>query len=127
MDRPALIPAAAAALAAVIIVIFFFAGRLRRMRAKGPMMELLTAYFRGEAALDQVARRARDVGPRYASSDAFQSLAVAAFQSAAEAKLVDKAHSLEDESQLLHLLAALRTEFGIPERYKIEGWRAGRE
>jgi hypothetical protein len=125
MDRPALI-LLVAALAAVIIV-FFFAGRLRRMRAKGPMMELLNAYFRGEASLDQIARRARDVGPRYAGSDEFQSLAVAAFQGAADSKLVHEAHSLKDESRLLHLLAALRTEFGLPERYKIEGWRAGRE
>jgi hypothetical protein len=126
MDRPALILVVAAALAAVMII-FFFAGRLRRTRAKGPMIELLNAYFRGEAPLDQVARRARDVGARYAGSDEFQSLAVAAFQSAVEAKLVDKAHSLKDESRLLHLLAALRTEFGLPERYKSEGWRAGRE
>ena len=125
MDRPALI-LVVAALAAVIIV-FFFAGRLRRMRAKGPMMELLNAYFRGESSLDQVVSRARDVGPRYPGSDEFQSLAVAAFQSAADAKLVHEAHSLKDESRLLHLLAALRTEFGLPERYKIEGWRAGRE
>jgi hypothetical protein len=126
MDRTALISVVAAALAVATIIIFF-AGRRRRMRAKGPMMALLNAYFRGESSLDQVARRARDVGPRYPSSDEFQSLTVAAFQGAAEAKLVHKAHSLKDESQLLHLLAALRTEFGLPERYKTEGWRAGRE
>ena len=90
-------------------------------------MEFLNAYFRGEASLDQVARRARDVGPLYTSSDEFQSLAVGAFPSAAETNLVHKAHSLKDESQLLHLLAALKTEFGLPEHYKIEGWRMGRE
>jgi hypothetical protein len=27
----------------------------------------------------------------------------------------------------LSLLAALKNEFGLPERYRIEGWRAGRE
>ena len=125
MDRPAFILVVAAVSAVVIVI--YFVNRLRWSRAKGPMSDLLNAYFRGEASLDQVAGRARDLGPLYTNSDEFQSLAVGAFQNAAEAKLVHKAHSLKDESQLLRLLAALKTEFGLPERYKIEGWRAGRE
>ncbi len=125
MDKTGTIVIVVAALAAAIV---FLVNRLRRLRARRPMMELLSAYFRGEASLDQIARRAREVVPRhFTSGDEFQSLAVAAFQSAAEAKLARKPHSMKDESELLHLLAALKNEFGLPDRYQVEGWRAGRE
>ena len=125
MDKTGTIVIVVAALAAAIV---FLVNRLRRLRARRPMMELLSAYFRGEASLDQIARRAREVAPRhFTSGDEFQSLAVAAFQSAAEAKLARKPHSMKDESELLHLLAALKNEFGLPDRYQVEGWRAGRE
>ena len=125
MDRIGIIVIVVAALAAAIV---FLVNRLRRIRARRPMMELLSAYFRGEVSLDQVARRARETAPRhFTGGDEFQSLAVAAFQSAADAKLARQTHSTKDESDLLHLLAALKNEFGLPDRYKVEGWRAGRE
>ncbi len=125
MDKNGIIVIVVAAFAAGIV---FVASRYRQLRARRPMMEVLNAYFRGEVSLDQVALRAREVAPRhFTSGDEFQSLAIGAFQSAAEAKLARKAHSMKDESDLLHLLAALKIEFGLPDRYQVEGWRAGRE
>ena len=56
-----------------------------------------------------------------------QALVQAAFQRAAEAKLAGKAHSLEIEKELLAALANVKSEFGLPDRYRSEGWRAGRE
>jgi len=35
--------------------------------------------------------------------------------------------STADERRLLTSLADLKNEFGLPDRYRIEGWRAGRE
>jgi hypothetical protein len=124
MDKTWIIVVVVAALAAAIV---FAVNRYRQFRARRPIMELLNAYFRGEASLDQVARRAREVAPRhFTSGDEFQSLTVAAFQSAAEAKFAHKPHSMKDESELLHLLAALKNEFGLPDRYRLEE-RPGRE
>ena len=56
-----------------------------------------------------------------------QALVQAAFHRAAEAKLVGRPHSLEIEKQLLTALADVKSEFGLPDRYRSEGWRAGRE
>jgi hypothetical protein len=36
-------------------------------------------------------------------------------------------HTAQDEAKLLRQFAALKTEFGLTDRYRIEGWRAGRE
>ena len=125
MDKTGIIVIVVAALAVAIV---FVVNRYRQLRARGPMMELLNAYFRGEASLDQVARRAREMAPRhFTSGPEFQSLAVAAFQHAASERLMGKPHTMKDEAELLKMLAAVRNEFGLPERYRIEGWRAGRE
>ncbi len=125
MDKTGIIVIVVAALAAAIL---FAVNRYRQLRARRPMMELLNAYFRGETSLDQVARHAREVAPRhFTSGDEFQSLAVAAFQHAANERLMGKPHTVKDEAELLKMLAAVRKEFGLPERYRIEGWRAGRE
>src|SRR5271166_4003825 len=125
MDKTGIIVIVVAALAAAIVLLV---NRYRQLRARGPMMELLNAYFRGEASLDQVARRAREMAPRhFTSGPEFQSLAVAAFQHAASERLMGKPHTMKDEAELLKMLAAVRNEFGLPERYRIEGWRAGRE
>ena len=56
-----------------------------------------------------------------------QAFVQSAFQRAAEAKLAGEAHSLDAEKKLLTALAAVRSEFGLPERYRNEGWKAGRE
>jgi hypothetical protein len=37
------------------------------------------------------------------------------------------APSVQDEAKLLGQFGALNTEFGLTDRYRIEGWRAGRE
>jgi hypothetical protein len=51
---------------------------------------------------------------------------VRAFQKAVEKRLPPN-HSQKDEATLLGLLAALKNEFGLTDRYRTEGWRAGRE
>jgi hypothetical protein len=56
-----------------------------------------------------------------------QALVQATFQRRAEEKLAGKAHSLQIERQLLRALADVKTEFGLPDRFRGEGWRAGRE
>jgi hypothetical protein len=38
-----------------------------------------------------------------------------------------RAHSLQIEKQLLAALADAKSEFGLLDRYRREGWRAGRE
>ena len=91
-------------------------------------MELLKGYFHGDMPADQVGRQARELAsPHFLNSAEFYSLAVAAFQSVADAKLTFQPNSKEDESKLVRMLAALKSEFGLTDRYKIEGWRAERE
>ena len=51
----------------------------------------------------------------------------AAFQRAADAHLAHYPHTKEDESKLLRSLAALKEEFGLPDLYRTEVWRPGRE
>ena len=92
------------------------------------MTELLNRYFDGDLPADQVGQRAGEIASRrFLGSAEFYSLAISAFQRAADAKLPHQAHSIEDEKNLLRLLAALKREFGLTDRYQIEGWRAGRE
>ena len=92
------------------------------------MGEFLTGYFNGDLPLDQLGRRAQEVASRrFIGGPDCQTLVQAAFQRSAEAKLAGKAHSLEIEKQLLAALADVKAEFGLPDRYRSEGWRAGRE
>jgi hypothetical protein len=77
--------------------------------------------------VDQLGQCARKIASRHLTGTSeFYSLAIAAFQSAVDAKLAHL-HSEEDERKLLSLLAALKNEFGLTDRYQIEGWRAVRE
>jgi hypothetical protein len=77
---------------------------------------------------NQLGQRTREIASRqFIGSEEFYSLAITAFQTAADAKLGQQTHSLEDETNLLRLLADLKTEFGLTDRYQIQGWRAGRE
>ena len=126
MERTGIISVVAVGLVVGIVFIYLFR-RLRRLRAKRLMRELLNGYFRGDMPADQLGRRAREMDGHFTRSSEFQALAIAAFQGAAEAKLVRKPHSMEDENKLLRLLAALKNEFGLPDRYRIEAWRPGRE
>ena len=116
---------------AILIAIFlsiYRAYRRRLVRTKGLMTELLNRYFDGDLPAGQVGQRAGEIASRrFLHGAEFHSLAISAFQRAAAAKLAHQAHSIEDESNLLRLLAALKREFGLTDRYQIEGWRAGRE
>lgn len=98
------------------------------MRTKRLIGELLQGYFDGRMAADQLCRRSREIAsPGFLSSSKFHALTRAAFQSAANVELAQQGDLREDEQKLLSLSAALTREFGLPERYRIEGWRAGRE
>ena len=41
--------------------------------------------------------------------------------------VAERALHLDPTNKWLKLLADLKTEFGLTDRYRIEGWRAGRE
>jgi len=128
MDERTLINIGAAALIAALLIAACVVRTLRLRETKRRMGEVLAGYFNGDLPLNQLARRAGEIASRsFIGSPECQALVQAAFQRAAEAKLVGKAHSLEVEKRLLTALAAVRAEFGLPERYRNEGWRAGRE
>jgi len=115
-------------LVVVAAAVVFLAVRFSRLRAGRVLSELLAEYFRGGMPAGQLGRRAREAAGRgFIGSPEFQSLAVAAFQRAANERLIGKPHTIKDEAELLGMLAAVKAEFGLPDRYQIEGWRAGRE
>jgi hypothetical protein len=68
----------------------------------------------------------RAVGRRLTGGNEFFTEAVTAFHHAVNARLPPN-HNVLDEAKLLGQFAALKTEFGLTDRYRIEGWRAGRE
>jgi len=112
----------AAALVGIALLAFF--ARYRRVHRfeRLQIAELFSEYFQGKLSVDDLDRRIRKMAGRHFIQGAqFYSLAVAGFQSAADAA------PATDEKQLLNLFAALRQQFGLPERYQTEGWRAGRE
>jgi hypothetical protein len=129
MDSDTIIGIVRAALLAGILLFIYFAYRHRRLRAKRlMMMDLLKQYFQGDVPADQLGPRSRKIaGRHFLQSSEFYSLAVAAFQGAADAELASERHSKEGERKLMGLLAALKNEFGLPDRYQIEAWRPGRE
>jgi hypothetical protein len=128
MDERSAINVGAAALIAALLVAAYVIRWLRLRGTKQRMGEFLASYFNGDLPLDQLAGRAREIASRrFMGSPACQALVQAAFQRAAEAKLAGRAHSLEIERQLLTALAKVKGEFGLPDRYRSEGWRAGRE
>jgi|SRR5271157_644138 len=100
----------------------------RRRRAKRLTMELLKGYFQGDIDARQFARHLRESGDYgFTGSAEFYALMTGAFQRAADAQLAHHPHTTEDESKLLRSLAALKEEFGLPDLYRIEAWRPGRE
>ena len=100
----------------------------RRRRAKRLAMELLKGYFQGDIDARQFARRMRKSGEYgFTGGAEFYALVTGAFQRAADAQLARHPHTNEDESKLLRSLAALKEEFGLPDCYRIEPWRPGRE
>jgi hypothetical protein len=116
------------ALLVALLVAAYVIHSLRLRQTKRRMGEFLARYFSGDLPLDQLARQAQEVASRsFMGSPECQALVQAAFQRSAEAKLAGTAHSLEIEKQLLAALADVKSEFGLPERYRSEGWKAGRE
>jgi len=110
----------------ISIVVAYWSRRLRARRLQ--LMELFNGYFRGDVPVDQLGARAHRIASRrFMGSSEFFSLAVAAFQSTVDAKLANQPHSEERQQKLLRMLAALKNEFGLTDRYLIEGWRTGRE
>jgi hypothetical protein len=128
MDRRIGINLGVAALVAALLVAAYIIHWLRLRQTKQRMKESLAEYFNGDLPLDQLARRAREVAGRsFIGGRDCQALVQAAFQRSAEARLAGKERSLEIEKQLLNALANVKSEFGLPDRYRSEGWRAGRE
>ena len=119
---------AGAVLAGVLVSICFAYWRRRVRRNRLTMTEHFKRYFQGDLQVDQLGRRIREIASRhFLRSAEFYSLAIAAFQRAVDAKLAHAADAKEAERKLLSLLAAVKREFGLTDRYQIEAWRPGRE
>jgi len=124
----------AGAAVAAAVIFTWLASQRRRNRTRRLVKGLLGEYFKSDMPPDQLGKRSRDIASRhFLLSPEFYSLAVAAYQSAFDAKFPKHARSedanharLEDESKLLRRLAALKKEFGLTDRYRFEG-RPGRE
>jgi hypothetical protein len=128
MDERIAINAGAAVLIAALLVAAYIIRWLRLRATKRRIGEFLAGYFNGDLPLDQLVRRAREAASRrFMGSPECQALVQAAFQRSVETKLASKADSLDVEKQLLNALADVKSEFGLPDRYQSEGWKAGRE
>jgi hypothetical protein len=128
MEKGTVVNVGAAALVAALLVTAYIIRWFRLRQTKRRMGEFLAGYFNGDLPFDQLAWRAREVASRsFLGSPECQALVQAAFQRSAEAKLAGKLHSLEVEKKLLTALADVKSEFGLPDRYRSESWRAGRE
>jgi hypothetical protein len=112
-----------------ILISILLAYRSRRLRARRLLLtDMFDRYFRGDVPADQLAQGARQiVSRRFMGSAEFFSMATAAFQNAVDAGLSQQPHSEERQQILLRLFATLKNEFGLADRYLIEGWRTGRE
>jgi hypothetical protein len=112
---------------AAVVAACFFILWLRRRRARSLIRGLFQDYFAESFAAEELGRRVRaSVGRRFTGGSEFFAEAVAAFQHAVNARL-PATHTAQDEAKLLGQFAALKTEFGLTDRYRIEGWRAGQE
>ena len=127
MDERTAINVGVAVLVAAAVIVAYVVRRVRQRETRRRMGEFLAGYFNGDLPFDQLAQRAHEAASRrFIGSPECQAVVQTAFQHAAEAKLVGKAHTQEVEKKLLTALSAVRSAFGLPERYKNEGWRAGR-
>ena len=115
-----------AACVAVALLIYLVYQR-RRRRALNLMRSLLQDYFDEKTNVQELGQKARSaVGRDFLGGNESFAESVRAFQNAVDKRLPPN-HSQKDEGELLGLLAALKNEFGLTDRYQIEGWRAGRE
>ncbi len=112
-----------------ILISVLLAYRSSWLRAKRSLLtDLFNGYFRGDMPTDQLGPRVRQIASRhFIGSAEFYSLAIAAFQGSVDARLAHQPHSEAQQKKLLRLLATLKNEFGLTDRYLIEGWRTGRE
>ena len=111
---------------AVAAILIYLAYQHRRRHAANLMRGILEDYFEEKIGVDELARNARAaVGHRFLGGNESFAGSVRAFQNAAER--LPPNYLQKDADKLLGLLAALRNEFGLADRYQIEGWRAGRE
>jgi hypothetical protein len=130
LSTPETIPLALSGAVLLAILIFIFLAQLgRRRRAQHLLiMEQLKEYFLGNMSAAQLGQRIRQSAGHHVLRDReLFTLVTTAFQHVADSKLSARAHSEEDERRLLRLLAALKKEFGLADRYQVEGWRPGRE
>ena len=126
MDRVAVVIIVLAVLAVGSAAVYFRWSRRRRV--KRLTMELLNGYFQGDIDAGQFARRMRELGDYGFTGGAdFYALVTGAFQRAANAQLAHHPYTVEDQNKLLRSLAALKEEFGLPDLYRTEAWRPGRE
>src|SRR5271166_3309744 len=127
MDRITAIVWGLVALGAILaFVIYWIIYRNRRLRTARRIDDLLEEYFQGRMPVGQLGQRARAIASRgFFGGPTFLSLAASAFQHAIDVKRAKQANSKEEE-ELVRLFGNLKREFGVPDRYKLEG-RPGRE
>jgi hypothetical protein len=114
-------------LGSLILIFLPYWGRRLRVK-RSLLMDLFSGYFCGDVPANQLGPRVRQIASRHFIGGAeFYSLAIGAFQSAVDARLAHQPQSETQQKKLLRLLAALKNEFGLTDRYLIEGWRTGRE
>ena len=123
MDRVTAIVWGLVALGAIFVIVVYWNRRLRTVRR---IDDLLEEYFQGRMPVGQLSQRARVIASRgFFGGPTFLSLAASAFQHAIDVKRAKQANS-KDEEELMRLFGNLKREFGVPDRYKLEG-RPGRE
>lgn len=122
MDRLLVLQVVCAAL-----LIGYFVLRYRRERFRRAARVALGEYFAGRTEIGELGRRVREtVGRNFLGGNVFFAESISAYQRALDAARANK-RPAQEEAKLVRLLAALKNEFGLTERYQIEGWRAGRE
>ena len=128
MDRVTAIVWGLVALAAILAFVIYWNRRLRTARRIDKLLgELLEEYFQGRMPVGQLGQRTRAIASRaFFGGPTFFALAASAFQHATDVKRAKQASSKEDDEELMRLFGDLKREFGVTDRYKLEG-RPGRE
>lgn len=120
--------AGAAVVVVAILAIAWLVHLHRRRTRQLRMAELLVRYFQDGIKDEELKSSARAVAGRRLLREAeLYALVTAAFQDAVDAKFEARPYSKERERRLLFKLATLKTAFGLTDRYRVEGWRFGRE
>jgi hypothetical protein len=110
----------------VIAAVAYLLRRRRELRIKRTLQEPLEEYFQGKISVNQLSQSAlQTAGPHYVGGAKFYSFVARAYQHAADAR--SGGPDFREEEELVRLLGDLKRELGLPDRYKIEAWRPGRE